>query len=511
MKKILSAVLIIILIFTVSLTTFAEEIASQKDEVVYGILNLDGSVKNIYVVNIFEDNKIIDYGEYKEVRNMTTSEKIDQKGDKININTSANRLYYEGVSEKQELPWDIKIKYILDNKEMPGNEIAGKNGALEIKISVEKNPKTNSMFFDNYALQIAVSLDTKLAQNIKSDNATVAEVGSKKQLTYTILPGQGADISVTADVKDFEAEAITINGIRMNLDMVIDDGEFSAQISRLVNAIKQLDSGAGELLNGVNELSVGMNGYTEGLKAFRDGLSELGSGVEKLNQGANIINMGLSGLSAEKDSLLGGALEIQKSTFDEVNNRLFAMNLGLPPLTPENYENILKDIPELTPVKAQLDGIVQFTDGLKDYTDSIVKLSLGASDLAKGTSELNSSVSEIPKLANDLYNGGVELNSGIKKLKEGFVVYKQGTNQLRKSTSNIDAEISDTIDEIVGSILGNEDEVVSFVSDKNTNVSSVQFVMKTDEIKLPRVDTVQKELQKLSFWEKLLKLLKLRK
>ena len=30
---------------------------------------------------------------------------------------------------------------------------------------------------------------------------------------------------------------------------------------------------------------------------------------------------------------------------------------------------------------------------------------------------------------------------------------------------------------------GGGDEVVSFVSDKNTNVSSVQFVMKTDEIK----------------------------
>jgi putative membrane protein len=115
MKKILSVILILTLTSTAFLTVSADEIASQKDEVVYGILNLDGRAKDIYVVNIFEDNNIVDYGDYKKVRNMTTSEEIVQKGDRISISTSANRLYYEGVIEKQELPWDIGIEYRLLN------------------------------------------------------------------------------------------------------------------------------------------------------------------------------------------------------------------------------------------------------------------------------------------------------------------------------------------------------------------------------------------------------------
>ena len=108
---------------------------------------------------------------------------------------------------------------------------------------------------------------------------------------------------------------------------------------------------------------------------------------------------------------------IQGIAFSEMNDRLSAMNLGLPPLTPENYEHILKDVAELASIKVQLDGIVQFTGGLRDYTDGVTELSLGASELAKGT-ELNSSLSELPKLANELYNGGSELNLAIKKLKE---------------------------------------------------------------------------------------------
>lgn len=509
MKRILSVILTLTLIFTISLTAFAEGITSQKEEIVYGILNSNGSAKNIYVVNIFEDKNITDYGNYKKVRNMTTSEKINQNGDKISINTSADRLYYEGTVEKQELPWNIGIEYRLDGKKISGAELAGKSGALEIEISVDKNPEINNVFFDNYTLQIALSLDTKSAKNIESENAIVAEAGGKKQLTYTILPGQGADILVTADVKDFEAEAITINGIRMNLDMVIDDEEFSNQISQLTNAIRELDSGSEDLLKGVNKLSDGMNKYVEGLEAFRSGMSKLGSGVDELDKGAKGISMGLSELSKRKDILIQGALGIQDSTFNEINNRLYAMNLGFPLLTPENYENILGNIPELASIKAQLDGIMQFTNGLKGYTDGVAELNLGASDLAKGASELSASISKIPELANDLYNGGIELNSAIEKLKTGLAEYNQGTNQLRNRTSNIDTEIDSTIDGIMNSILGDADDAVSFVSDKNTNVLNVQFVIKTEEIRRPETGTAKKTPKETGFWEKLLDLFRL--
>ena len=42
----------------------------------------------------------------------------------------------------------------------------------------------------------------------------MANVGSNKQISYTILPGKGLDAEVTADVKDFEMDAVTINGVK---------------------------------------------------------------------------------------------------------------------------------------------------------------------------------------------------------------------------------------------------------------------------------------------------------
>jgi putative membrane protein len=507
MKKILSFVLAFVLLFTSGISVSAADTPSRKEEVVYGILKLDGSINNLYLVNIFNGGAITDYGDYSDIRNMTTSQKLSQKGDQITINTTADKFYYQGTLEKKELPWDINIKYFLDDKEISGTELAGKSGKLKITASVKQNNKVNSTFFDNYALQIALSLDNKLCSNIKANNATVAEAGSKKQLTYTVLPGNGIDITVTADVRDFEMEAITINGIKLSLGINFDSAEFTGQISELANAIKGLDEGATVLLNGLTQLSNGMQKYVDGMKAFNEGLGQLSVGADKLNIGAAALTNGLSQLTKQNSSLINGALAIQQATFDSVNAQLTKMGLGLPVLTPENYTTVLSQVPDLAVVKKQLDGAVQFTQGLKSYTDGVTQLGKGASELASGTSEFKSSSSVIATSANELYNAGSELNAAIKNLRDGLASYKDGTNKLRHGTSGMDSKINDKVDEMLDSISGKGDKVISFVSDKNTKVSAVQFVLKTDSINIQEIQkSVASKPVELSLWQKLLKL-----
>ena len=67
MKKILSAILSVALLLAISPSVYAEKDVSQKEEVVYGILNSDGIVDNIYVVNIFNEKDILDYGNYTKI------------------------------------------------------------------------------------------------------------------------------------------------------------------------------------------------------------------------------------------------------------------------------------------------------------------------------------------------------------------------------------------------------------------------------------------------------------
>ena len=60
---------------------------------------------------------------------------------------------------------------------------------------------------------------------------------------------------------------------------------------------------------------------------------------------------------------------------------------------------------------------------------------------------------------------------------------------------------------IVTLINGKSSAVVSFVSEKNTNVKSVQFVIQTDEIKVEKVEVNADAVkEKLTFWQKIRRL-----
>ena len=54
---------------------------------------------------------------------------------------------------------------------------------------------------------------------------------------------------------------------------------------------------------------------------------------------------------------------------------------------------------------------------------------------------------------------------------------------------------------------GSDVELKSFTSDKNTSINSVQFVIKTEDIKVEESEESKAETKEsLSFWQKFLKL-----
>ena len=218
----------------------SDKSANGKEEVVYIKTDAGGNVDNIDVVNIFSGGNVTDYGNYSSVKMLTTTDKINQDGDKITFKSSADKVYYQGTLKSKEIPWDISIKYYLDGSEVKPSKLAGKSGELEIKISITQNDECEGTFFDDYALQAAFTLDTNNCKNIQAEGATLANVGSDKQISYTILPGKGLEASIYADVDDFEMDAISINGVKLSLNLDIDDQEqeITDKIAELIDASK---------------------------------------------------------------------------------------------------------------------------------------------------------------------------------------------------------------------------------------------------------------------------------
>lgn len=352
-KKILRSALALTLAFALFLTTtgvfaYANAAASaEKEEVIYVTADANGKVREINAVNIFDGEEaggtITDYGDYSAVKLLTGEGEISQSGKKISMDVGGNKIYYQGTLKTTEIPWNINIAYYMDGKEYEPEEIPGKSGKLKIHFVVTKNSEYSGDFYDNYALQAAFTLDTEKCSNIKAADATIANVGQDKQLSYIILPGKGIDTYITADAKNFEMDAVSINGIKLNLNIDVDYTDMDKKADDAKEAARELDDGAGEAEDGAEKIK-------EATQELAEKIAELCDGTGKLTEGAEELSGGMTEITDKNTELTDGAYKafegICEASETIINEKLTESGMSKVSLTPKNYAAVLIDLLE---------------------------------------------------------------------------------------------------------------------------------------------------------------------
>lgn len=661
--------------------TYADTVPTPKEEVVYANLAHDGSLSDVHVVNSFDGGSITDYGVYSSVRNMTTTDEIKQSGDMITIQTDADKIYYQGDLESANIPWEVELRYFLDGHERAAEEIAGATGHLRIEMDITQNKGCPSNFWEGYAINMTIKLDADRCENIVAEGANIANAGSNKQLTYIILPGQGADLTIEADVNDFEMESIAMNGINLQLNIDLDATPLAGKLAELENGAAALDKGAETVETGAKEVKDGSVKVKNGATSMKSGVDELFAGIAKIQDGINqlddksgeltegsstvyealkTINDALAGVEASADDVdkLTEASTKVNDGIGQIVGGLEEMNEGIDTFYTKLEEGGLSGIDELLRYHEMISGFISISDtqrelyqvyqdngggmtggnaaaqeatmkrleelanagdkeakelydeylasgkdgeviteymtmagamvtieqlvaadisyikgteqlitafdealdeeddeslmggaymlqdqyqifddsiqslagglktllgnmddlkegiallvdnygeldaGITAYTDGVGAIVEGYGQIYKGAEALTSGATELSKGTNVLARGAVELYEGTGKLEEGTT---ELFTQVNGAGDKITKTITDTIDEMTGRNI----ETASFVSDKNTNVESVLFVVKTPPIEKAAapVKEEQKEV-KLTFWQKIINIFK---
>ena len=540
-----------------SLPAFAAASAA-KEEVIYANLTASGAVTGVYAVNSFSvqaGDTVADHGSYTAVRNMTTSDAVEQSSDTVTVHvTEDGKLYYEGTMDAATaLPWVVKLTYTLDGAEIRPDELGGKSGALSIRLQVSRNPDCTGSFFDDYALQVTMSLDTGLARNISAPGATVANVGSKKQLSYILLPGADSDVTVTADVTDFAMDAVSLNGVRLNLNLDLGDMDLTGMLEQLQSGSVQLDDGANALADGIAQVQAGidtLNGnsgaLTGGSARVRAALTQMQTALNGISASTDELNTLLDASTQIRDGIArldeGAAQLEQQVSFEAYKAILKENGLDLDVVKDgnakaiEQLQGMVWMMPQLKDVILLLQGSTANIDAMQTYLDTV---NGGIAQLHEGSSTLNGSYGEfdagVRQLAGVLtgmlgnlsvltdgvnqlaaqyvqlddglnaYTDGVaQLKAGVAQLAEGASQLTGGTGELRSSVSGID--MGAQLDGLLNSLSGGG-EVQSFTSAENTEVGAVQFALQTTAITAP-APAAQPEpaAVTLTFWQKLLKL-----
>ncbi len=308
----------------------AEGKVTSKDEVVYATLKSNGKLDDIFVVNTLEvakAGKIIDYGKYSSVKNLTDLSELDQNGQAVQIHAPEGKFYYQGnIEDKTELPWNIEISYLLDGREVEATELAGKEGHAEIKINTSANEKADSVYFENYLLQVSLKLSNSY-QNIEATGGMVANAGKNKQITFTVMPGQEESLIVEADVTDFEFSGIDIAAVPSTLPIDTSEMEnMTDDMSALSDAISELNNGVGDLKKGVSELNNGAASLRDGSARYKNGISQLSDSSAELTGASQSIGDALKKISA---SLSGDSAQMDMTGLSELPGGLTQLANGM--------------------------------------------------------------------------------------------------------------------------------------------------------------------------------------
>ena len=270
--------------------TVADVVGSAgKKEVVYSALDNEGSDKSTYVVNVFEGNEqksIQDFGNYDQVTNLTDTSQITQLSDSVVFTMPEGEFSYQGSLPNAQLPWNISVKYFLDGQEIAPNDLAGKSGHLELTITTTQNTSVDPRYFENYLMQITCTLPMEHASEVQTDQGSLALSGSDVTVSFMVMPGKEGDVSLTAEVSDFEMDGISFAAIpfSMALDFPNTDS-LIAQFDGLIEGTEQVHEGAQSLASGADKVDAATKQAATGAAKLATGTAQMTQGLRSYQQG----------------------------------------------------------------------------------------------------------------------------------------------------------------------------------------------------------------------------------
>ena len=457
-KRLFAGVLCLVMIFMATAPILAAS-DNAKEEVVYASLGSDGEVNSLSIVNIFGKGAKEDYGRYTKVKSLNSEADVKINADKITFASDKDRFYYQGDMDDKTLPWLISVKYYIDGKEMSASEIKGKSCEVEIKLNIKENSAMDKEFFEKYTLEVSTKLDTKKFKNISSDKATLANEGEMKLINFIALPNTGLEASINADVEDFSFEGFSINclDLKLNIDLEslgleekADDLKSASQ--KLKDASYKINKNTKPLANGARDIKASYDKLEGANRAYIEKSVEVFDGVAKLDAG-------LEAIDAKSDELKAASKSVEDG-LDKIA------------LLAQNDKNMSQAIAMIK------ESYKAFDAGLNDYVG-------GVNEARKSSKMLNAGATAMSAKANELISANSSMTKGMASFTKSLSDYLVATDKITTGFTKLYDEIKSEENEVKDKFVKNDSAsnyVKSFASEKNENVRSVQFVLKTEKV-----------------------------
>lgn len=412
----------------------------ETDETVYINMDYYGAPTNTRIVkgvNLNGHTEFTDFGDYKDVYNMSTFDEPTLKEDSVywKLNTDKNRFYYECIPNDTvniQMPWNFDVSYKLNGVPVEADQCAGASGTIQMDIHAVPNTYASDYYKNNMMLVCATGIDMSKALSIDAPGAQIQSFGTYKLVMFMGLPGEENTFTVRIGSNDFES---------MGLIMFMTPATTSAlDIMSSMRDIKD------RLENSGDNLYTGVSSMLSTMQAVQSSLSSMSSGISGIDQVRKQLIKDRGTLDPRTDAALNALDELtgkSDSLIPELNSAketLTALNATTSSIL-TTLEESGEDIPEyqklLNDVKTSLGNLEDLFDDLDDETDNsswtIAQIRSASEDLSK---ELEALTKDLKSLSGSLDDLPKDLNNEVTT---------ELTNYVKKMASTASSTVTETV------------------------------------------------------------------
>lgn len=390
------------------------------------------------------------------------------------------------------------VKAIVEDFEFQGVEIAAVPSTLPIDTSETKN-MTEDM--------------AELSAGIKELNDGVAE------LEDGVTDMTSGAVSLRNGSADYKAGITELAG--SSSEIVSGSNSISSALKEInqslsgrsaemdLSSLNELPAGLTRLADGLAEAAAGLDtlqtNYAQAYAALDGAIKEIPADGITEEQIAGLYESGADPAVVDKLAASYAAAQKVKGTYAAVQEAFAAVE----PTLIEISGSVTEMSGQLTSIANNLSSSLEETDmsGLNELQDGLSALSSNYEKFHTGLVSYTNGVGQLSSSYRELHSGIVEMTGGTSELEGGVSELHDGTSELYEETKNLPFQMQEEIDKMISEYDKSDFEPVSFVSSENKNVSSVQFVIKTESIEVEEQEVKKAEPQKeKGFWELLMDL-----
>ncbi|WP_418985182.1 hypothetical protein [Agathobaculum sp.] len=429
----------LLLSFALPQCAYAAAPTVETDEAVYINMDYYGVPTNTRIVkgvNLNGHTEFTDFGDYKDVYNMSTFDEPTLKDGSVywKLDTDKQRFYYECIPNDTvniQMPWNFDVSYKLNGVPVEADKCAGASGTIQMDIHAVPNDYASEYYKNNMMLVCATGIDMSKALSIDAPGAQIQSFGTYKLVMFMGLPGEENTFTVRIGSNDFES---------MGLIMFMTPATTSAlDIMSSMRDIKdRLENSGDNLYTGVSSMLSTMQAVQGSLSSMSKGISGIDEVRKQLIRDRGTIDprtdaalAALNELTGQSDSLIP-ELNTTKDTLTSLN----ATTSSILTTLEESGEDVTEYQKLLEEVKTSLGNLEDLFDDLDDETSN------GSWNISQVRSASENLSKELEALRDDLDKLSKNLNTLPDDLDKQ--VTTELTNYVTKMASTASSTVLDT-------------------------------------------------------------------